>query len=147
MNQWLGVGMPNVKKVSRKPHPIGQEFKTLADYHTNCIIRLDTVSDPCPKEYDNNPGMRNLLDTVKRLVKPWFSTGRTVIADSWFGSPDMVRMISELGLYSIMQVTKRRYWPRGTPTTDIVSQVKAPRGSHYAMHRNSNNEKIFICAF
>lgn len=26
MNQWLGVGIPNVKKVPRRPHPIGQEF-------------------------------------------------------------------------------------------------------------------------
>lgn len=148
MNQWLGVGMPNVKKVPRKPHSIGQEFKSLADYHTNCILRLDTVSDPCTKEYDNDPGMRNLLATVKRLVKPWFSSGRTVIADSWFGSPTMVSMLNELGLYSIMQVTKRRYWPRGMPTTDIVAQVDESRGSHYTMHKTCDNgKKIFVCAY
>jgi hypothetical protein len=70
MNQWLGVGMPNLKKVPRKPHPIGQEFKSVADYHTNCIIRLDTVSDPCVKEFDNEEGMRTLTATVKRLTKP-----------------------------------------------------------------------------
>lgn len=40
MNQWLGEGMPNVKKVPRKPHSIGQEFKTLADDETYCIIQL-----------------------------------------------------------------------------------------------------------
>lgn len=34
MNQWLGKGMPNLKKVPRKPHPIGQEYKTLADHDT-----------------------------------------------------------------------------------------------------------------
>jgi hypothetical protein len=49
MNQWLGVGMPNLKKVPRKPHPTGQEFKSLADYYTSAIIRLDTVSDPPTK--------------------------------------------------------------------------------------------------
>jgi hypothetical protein len=53
--------------------------------------------------------MRNLLATVKRLVKPWFNSGRTIIADSWFGSPEMVSMLNELGLYSIMQITKRKY--------------------------------------
>lgn len=95
MNQWLGVGIPNVKKVPRRPHPIGQEFQTLADYRTNCIIRLDNVSYSCPKEYDSDPGMCNLLVAVK----PWFSSGRTVITDSWFGSPDMIRMLSELGFY------------------------------------------------
>lgn len=46
-----------------------------------------------------------------------------------------------------MQVTKCRYWPRGMPTTDIASQVEAPRGSHYTMHRNSNDGKIFVRAF
>jgi hypothetical protein len=87
MTQRLGVGMLNVKEVPRDSHPIGQEFKSLPDYHTNCIIRLDTVSDHCPKEYDNEPGMSHLLATVKRLVKLWFGSGKTVIADSWFGSP------------------------------------------------------------
>ncbi|CAO3657039.1 unnamed protein product [Mucor hiemalis] len=104
MNQWLGTGMPNLKKI-------------------------DTVSDPKPKEYDNEEGMAKLTATVKRLIKPWFGTGRTVIADSWFGSPNMINMLTELGLYSIMQVTKRRYWPRGMPVTDIVDQVEAPHGS------------------
>ena len=47
---------------------------------------MDTVSDTKPKEYNDNPGMRKLTATIKRLVKPWFGSGRTVIADSWFGS-------------------------------------------------------------
>ncbi|ORE10367.1 hypothetical protein BCV72DRAFT_26222 [Rhizopus microsporus var. microsporus] len=70
MNQWLGAGTPNLKKVPRKLHPIGQEFKTLADNHCYCILRVDTVSDPCPKEFDKDPGMKKLAATVKRLVKP-----------------------------------------------------------------------------
>jgi hypothetical protein len=70
MNQQLGVRMLNLKKVPRKPQPIGQEFKPLADYYPNTTICLDTVSDPQPKEFDNEPGIRNLLDTVKRLAKP-----------------------------------------------------------------------------
>ncbi|KAK9681222.1 hypothetical protein K7432_015699 [Basidiobolus ranarum] len=37
-NQWLGSDMANIKKVPRKPHPIGQEFETLADNHTYCIL-------------------------------------------------------------------------------------------------------------
>lgn len=147
MNQWLGTGMPNLKKVPRKPHPIGQEFKTLADHHTFCIVQMDTVSDPRPKEYDDDPGMRKLTATVKRLVKPWFGSGRTVIADSWFGSPDMTTMLSDLGLYSIMQITKRRYWPRGMPITDIVEQVEEADGSFYTMKKDSGSGKIFTCAY
>lgn len=148
MNQWLGVGMPNLKKVPRKPHPIGQEFKSVADYHTNCIIRLDTVSDPCVKEFDNEEGMRTLTATVKRLTKPWFGSGRTVIADSWFGSPQMTIMLSELGLYSIMQVTKRRFWPRGMPSVDVTSQLENHYGSHYTTAKfNADGSKLFVCAY
>lgn len=148
MNQWLGIGLPNLKKVPRKPHPIGQEFKTLADHHTYCILQIDTVSDPCAKEFDDEKEMGKLMATVKRLVKPWFGTGRTVIADSWFGSPKMVNMLVELGLYSIMQVTKRRYWPTGMPVTDIVDQVDAEHGSLFTMKKNlENGSKIFVSAY
>ncbi|KAG2194272.1 hypothetical protein INT47_009682 [Mucor saturninus] len=147
MNQWLGAGMPNLKNVPRKPHPIGQEFKTLADHHTYCILRMDTVSDPKVKEFDDEPGMKKLTATMKRLVKPWFGSGRTVIADSWFGSPAMTTMLSDLGLYSIMQVAKRRYWPRGMPTTDIVETVGEERGSHYTMRKVSSSGKLFVCAY
>ncbi|CEP15479.1 hypothetical protein [Parasitella parasitica] len=118
MNQWLGIG---------------QEFKTLADHHTYCILQIDTVSDPKPKEYDSDEGMRKLTATVKRLVKPWFGTGRTVIADSWFGAPDITTMLTELGLYYIMQVAKRRYWPRGMPTTDVVEHTDNEPGSIFTM--------------
>ncbi|EPB90330.1 hypothetical protein HMPREF1544_02856 [Mucor circinelloides 1006PhL] len=143
--------MPNLKKVPRKPHPIGQEFKTLADRHSYCILQMDTVSDAVSKEYDNKPGVKKLMATIKRwLVKPWFGSGRTVIADSWFGSsPDMTAMLSDLGLYSIMQVTKRRYWPRGMPVTDIVEQLEPAHGSHHytMMKKNSDSGTIFVCSY
>ena len=73
MNQSIGSGMPNLKKVPRKPHPIGQEFKTFADNHNYCILQLDTVSDKVPKEFDDVD--RNLVTTVKRLCNPWFTSG------------------------------------------------------------------------
>jgi hypothetical protein len=92
---------------------------------------LDTVSDPCKKEHDNDPGMRNLLAAVKRLVKPWFYSGRTVVADFWFGSPEMATMLSSLGLYSIMQVIKRRAWPKGMPTFDVVERCGEELGNHF----------------
>ncbi|KAI9355833.1 hypothetical protein BD770DRAFT_444499 [Pilaira anomala] len=82
MNQWLGLGIPNLRKTLRKPNSIAQEFKLLVDYHTKCSLRLDTVSDPCAKECDNEPGMHHLLATVKKLVKLWISSGRTLIADA-----------------------------------------------------------------
>ncbi|CEP15019.1 hypothetical protein [Parasitella parasitica] len=118
------------------------------NHNTNCILRINTTCDPKPKEFDGEPGMGKLLATVKRLVKPWFFSGRTAVADSWFGSPAMVMMLERLGLYSVMQVVKRRYWPRGMPSTDIFGQVEALRGSHFTMKKTTDDgNTIFACAY
>jgi hypothetical protein len=91
--------------------------------------------------------MRNLV-TVERLLMPWFNRGKIIIADSWFGSPEVVSMLNELGLYSIMHVMKRRYWSRGMSSTDIVDQDDEARNSHYTMHKTyENGMKIFLCAY
>jgi hypothetical protein len=81
MNQWLGHGMPNLMKIPRKPHPIGQEWWTVADVQTCYIIRLDITGDSMAKKFDGT--YPKTIATVFRLVEPWFSSGRTVIADSW----------------------------------------------------------------
>ncbi|CEJ02320.1 hypothetical protein RMCBS344292_16328 [Rhizopus microsporus] len=75
------------------------------------------------------------------------SIHRTVIADSWFGSPDMVSMLMNHGLYSIMQVTKRRYWPQCMLETDIVESVDANYGGCFTMKKDTANGKMFVCAF
>jgi hypothetical protein len=148
INQWLDIGMPNLKKSPHKLHLTGQEFKSLVDCHTNAIVRLDTVSNPRPKEYDNDFGMRNSLATAKRLVMPWFSSGRTIIADSWFGSPDMVSMLNGLGLYSIMHLTKRKCWSRGIPSIDVFDQAEEAHDSYYTIRKTcENGRNIFVCAY
>ncbi|CEP19333.1 hypothetical protein [Parasitella parasitica] len=131
MNQWLGHGMPNLKKIPRKPHSIGQEWKTVADVNTCCIIRLDVTGDTLSKKFD-------------RLVEPWFSLGRTVIADSWFGSPAMVRALKDVGLFSIMQVKKKRYWPRGMPMEDMVGSLGEEVGDVKVV--KSRIDSVFIAS-
>lgn len=44
------------------------------------------------KEFDDVD--TNLIATVKRLCKHWFSTGRTIIVDSWFGPPLMTSKLT-----------------------------------------------------
>ncbi|KAG2192937.1 hypothetical protein INT47_001301 [Mucor saturninus] len=146
MNQWLGEGMPNLKKVPRKPHPIGQEYKTLADHDTFCIIQLDTVSNSVKKKYDDTDC--NLIATLKRLTEPCFFSGRTVIGDSWFGSPEMTYVLLDHGLFSIMQVVKRKYWPRGMPSNDVICFLGAERGSHYtAVKQDEHGRPILIRSY
>lgn len=131
MCQWLGKNMPSIKHVPRKPHPIGQEYKTIADCDSCCILRLDFVSDKFKKKFDDTD--RVLIAQVKRLSEPWFGSGRTLIADSWFGSPEMASVMLGKGLFSIMQVCKRRYWPRGMPRKDMVANLGSEFGSMLSM--------------
>ena len=102
MNQWLGHGMPNLKKAARKPHSTGQEFKFVADTTTCCIIQLDFTGDIVEGEFDDQYSSKNIA-SVCRLTSPWFFSARTIIADSWFGSSALVRAMKSHGLYSIMQ--------------------------------------------
>ncbi|KAL1928019.1 hypothetical protein VTP01DRAFT_3424 [Rhizomucor pusillus] len=79
-------------KVPRKPHPVGQEYKTVADGTTCCILRVDVSGNTLPQEFDDQYSMKT-ISTVCRFTKPWFPSGRTIIADSWFGSPTMPKVV------------------------------------------------------
>lgn len=46
-----------------------------------------------------------------------------------------------------MNVTKRRFWPRGIPTTDIIEQVGEECGSYYTMKKNLPNHNMLLCVF
>lgn len=75
-------------------------------------MRLDFGGDPLLRAPAPGEG-RTIVACVKRLTESWFTSGRTIVADSWFGSPKMARELRDNGLYSIMQVAKRAYWPTG----------------------------------
>ncbi|CAO3656223.1 unnamed protein product [Mucor hiemalis] len=69
------------KKIPRKPHPIGQEYKTIADNVTAVIMRLDVCGDPVLRVPARRED-RAIVACVKRLTEPWFYSGRTIVADS-----------------------------------------------------------------
>ncbi|CAG8637789.1 3154_t:CDS:2, partial [Racocetra fulgida] len=47
INSWLGTKnkIPGLCKIPRKPHPVGQEWKVLADGLTNIVIQLESCED------------------------------------------------------------------------------------------------------
>ncbi|CAO3596944.1 unnamed protein product [Absidia cylindrospora] len=147
MNQWRGQGMPNLKKLPRKPHPIGQEYKTIADNITAVIMRLDFSGDPLLRGPQPCGADRSIVATVKRLTEPWKRSGRTIVADSWFGSPEMARKLMGKRLHSIMQVAKRAYWPRGMPTTDIVQSLGPTYGDIKCMKSTVPGENMFVVTY
>ncbi|CDH55609.1 predicted protein [Lichtheimia corymbifera JMRC:FSU:9682] len=124
MNQWLGKvsRMPNVKKIIGKPHPVGQEFKNIADATTNIMIRLDiSEKNQDGKEFSDKP---RVTGCILRLTKPWFASGRTIVADSWFGSPAVAAELRKKGLFSIVSMKKRKYWPRNVLRTSLRTYLE-----------------------
>ena len=150
MNQWLGKDAPFIKKIPRKPHPVGQEFKIVADAETSIILRLDLSGENKEREYDDIYGANGkTIATVSRLAKPWFGSGRTIIADSWFGSPRMIQSMKEHGFYSIMAVKKRRFWPKEVPGDDIMTSREDELGACYTLEHYDEQGRpdgMYLCA-
>ncbi|KAG0200240.1 hypothetical protein BGX28_006647 [Mortierella sp. GBA30] len=132
MNQWNGKryegGMPHVQNMPAKPQPVGQEYKTIADAAINIILQLDLAQDKdaAAQEFDENG---NMISGMLRLSKPWFGSGRTVYADSYFGLPASASAMFKVGLFSMQHVKKRRYFPKNIPA-DILDSLPEELGSH-----------------
>ncbi|KAG2215575.1 hypothetical protein INT45_009299, partial [Circinella minor] len=89
------------------------EVYNVADASTNIIIRLDISEKNFQVKKFGDQGA--VTSTVLRLSESWFATGRTILADSWFGSPSCAAVFHQYGLYSIMAMKKRSHWPRLIP--------------------------------
>lgn len=59
----------------------------------------------------------------------------------------MARKLKNNGLYSIMQVAKRAYWPRGMPVTDIVQDLGQEYGSRRTMKSTMPGEHLFVTTY
>ena len=85
-------------KIIRKPRPIGNEIKNLADAKTNIVLHMELYEG---KEYmQNKPYSKDLgatAATCLRLTEPYKGSGKIMIADSWFGS-----VKSAISIFNIM---------------------------------------------
>ncbi|KAL1933695.1 hypothetical protein VTP01DRAFT_7785 [Rhizomucor pusillus] len=115
----------------------------VADATTNGIIRVNVNEDTLSQEFDDVFRMKTVA-SVARITKPWFYSGRTVIAHSWFGSPTTVRELKAFGLYSIMQLKTRRYWARGMPENDTLNDLGSTFGSFVCS--NSTVDDVYVTA-
>ena len=83
MLAWMGKHMPRWIIVPRKPKPQGLEWKTLRDAKTKLLLNIDIQEGKlrnAAKEF-NDTHKRSTGCTL-RLLKPWFGSGRTLIANT-----------------------------------------------------------------
>ena len=116
-------------KIIRKPRPVGNEIKDMSDARTNIVVRLElNEGRQRMQEKEFVPEYGATTATVLRLTKHVQGTGRTIIADSWFGSVKSAAELMKVGLYSIMLVkTAHKNYPR-----ELLNETELERGEWVA---------------
>ena len=99
-------------KIKRKPRPIGNEIKDLADARSCIAVKLElNEGKETMREKEHVPKDGATCATTLHLRTDFHGTGR--IADSWFGSVKTAIALKQSGLYSIMIVkTAHKRFPR-----------------------------------
>lgn len=109
------------------------------------ILRLDPVE---PSKYATRKKFSDryppTIASVLRLTEPWLRSGRTIIGDSWFGSIDTCVSLYDHGLYSILQIKKRHYWPKKV-SHNITSALEDEYGSFVSRTCSSSNVDLTLC--
>lgn len=130
MVQWVGGGAPHLTLIPRKPTPLGIMFKTVCCGSTGVLLNAELqecAEDMHKKEYYAKWGSTTAC--TLRLVKPYFSLKKIVVADSWFGSTKCLYALREQGLHGIMNVkTGHKGFPK-----KILLDKAVNRGDVYGM--------------
>jgi len=102
MGDWYDRGMPHITKCPRKPETLSCEFKDNADATTGIIVRLEICEGKermKQKEWAGVEGISAGAAMCMRLCKPWFGTGRMLVADSYFASVNTLVNLKKHGIY------------------------------------------------
>ena len=122
-------GLTGKVKILRKPRPVGNEIKDMSDARSNIIIKIElNEGKEKMREKDHVLEYGATTAAVLRLTKDYRGSGRTVIADSWFGSVKSASALMNAGLYSIMLVkTAHKNYPR-----ELLNESELERGEWVA---------------
>lgn len=83
-----------------------------------------------------------------RMVKPFFSTGRCVIADSWFGSVACALALFKHGLFAIMNVkTATKDYPKDALLAEVDEIKGKSDAARQARRQRRGNQIAFVRTF
>lgn len=110
MSSWKGYesyvkhdSVVHVTKIQRKPKNVGIELKASADGETGILLQLEIQEGEEAnkhKEFHATPPSAPFHSAITmRLVKPWFGSLRTIVADSAFGSLQTCGYLLSSGLH------------------------------------------------
>lgn len=138
---WTGQG-GHITHMPRKPTPVGICMKSMADSN-RIILNLELMEGK--KVDEGREWYREFgagTSCALRLVKPWFHTYRTVVADSWFGSVKTAAELRRHGLLSIMSLKNAH---KHFPKQRLLGMVKN-RGESAFLVKEVQGHKIIAAA-
>ena len=137
MNSWLDKFCPGFMSVPRKPHPLGNEYHSIADGDDGKAImwriKLQEGKDrpkdatgkwafPSKFEGKNQNTNRKYTKTstlMCEMTEPIHGTGKIVSMDSGFCVTVGILHLHNLGVFGQSLIKKRKYWPKGVPGEQI----------------------------
>lgn len=116
--------------VKRKPHPLGNEYHTVACCESKIIFFMELVEGKDkPKEgahseaqFEKDFGSK-IAALVVRMTTPIWGSGRAVLLDSGFGYIPSVVQLKNKGLYATAVIKKKRAWPKHTQAEDAIQEM------------------------
>ena len=126
----LGVPVPCILKMKAKPVPVGMMTKNLACAASGVMLRLEMVTRPAEsalKEFnDRVPAGTGFL---LRLSRPFWGTGRHIVADAGFASTTAAAELAQKGLHFTGVVKgAHKYFPKKY----LQQQEYTNRGDHHS---------------
>ena len=142
MNSFLNKFCPGFMSVPRKPHPLGNEYHSIADgdegypvmYRIKTQEGKDCLKDangkwefPSKFEGENPNTGRKYTKTSSLMCEmtvPLHGIEEIVSTDSGFFVTAGIPHLHEHGMYGQSLIKKRNYWPKGCPGAHIYSYVE-----------------------
>lgn len=121
MVRWMGVGMPGLMVILRKPTPVGLEIHTLCCALCGILLWFEVYEGkeamaimPYCDQYPKS------IALTLRMVEPFFASGRVLIADSWFGSRACALALFARSIFCVMNVKTAH---KNFPKDQILAEV------------------------
>ena len=150
MMEWTNMySCPGFMYVPRKPHPLGNEWHTIACGISGILYCVELVEGKdAPPEI--KPDFINLGKTpslLLRLTRKLFGTGKVVILDSGFCVLQGLIELAKKGVYASSVIKKRRYWPKYVDGESIKKHFEdKPLGSYDELPGRLDNVPFHIFA-
>jgi hypothetical protein len=105
MVQWAGATPAHITWLPRKPTPLGFLLWTAVDATAGVLLNAEICEGKnidSKKPYYETLGHKAAV--TRRMMEPFSNDGVTAVCDAWFGSVKAAVTLSQIGVFSVLNV-------------------------------------------